>query len=299
MLTHLPPFRADSPSGEIMTQPPARARRSGFTLIELLVVIAIIATLIGLLLPALGQAREIGRATVCASNMRQMSVAANLYARDFKDRIWPQFDWVPLPYTLSNTGAQTGKGLFFEYVFGADKITECPKNKRRSVNGVEQQNIFYGSTGLNFDYTMVGRVQGLIVGTNIKAGYLTNPSPYAPTAKPPLYGAEAQLTMFTGIPLFVEENLWFNNNGVTDGLWGNYDQVTQRHFKGGTIAFVEGHAELIKPPMGARENLNEPADLDANDFYVYGRRWVRLEPTNTNNATNWQERPYGWVNNPK
>jgi prepilin-type N-terminal cleavage/methylation domain-containing protein len=277
----------------------AGADRQGFTLIELLVVIAIIATLVGILLPALGQAREIGRATVCASNMRQMSVAANMYAKDFKDRIWPQFEWVPLPYTLSNTGPRVGQGLFFEYVYGADKITECPKNKRRSVNGVEQQNIFYGTTGLNFDYTMVGRVQGLTIGTDIKAAYLSNPSVYAPTAKPPMYLPQAQMTLMTGIPLFVEENLWFNNNGITDGLWGNGDQITQRHFKGGTIAFVEGHAELLKPSMGPRESVNEAPDLDANDFFVFGRRWVRLEPNNIDNRTNWQERPFGWINNPK
>jgi len=60
------------------------SKTKGFTLIELLVVMVIIALLVGLLLPALGRAREEARKTQCRSNLRQIGLAVNIYATDNK-----------------------------------------------------------------------------------------------------------------------------------------------------------------------------------------------------------------------
>lgn len=98
---------------------------SGFTLIELLVVVAIIAILASMLLPALGGARDRGRAAKCQSNLRQLILAATMYDQDHNAFPvgWPQAAWVasakepPIWYSqlqpfLGRAATNAGKGVF-------------------------------------------------------------------------------------------------------------------------------------------------------------------------------------------
>ncbi len=77
--------------GQQQSGPSCRA--TAFTVIELLVVVAVIAILVGLLLPALRNARESARSAACLSNQRQIGLAMYVYAGDYRGFVAREGGW--------------------------------------------------------------------------------------------------------------------------------------------------------------------------------------------------------------
>ncbi|MGH7130828.1 MAG: type II secretion system protein [Phycisphaerales bacterium] len=74
-----------------------KKRNRAFTLIELLVVIAIIALLVGILMPALAQARRSAKTLKCSTQVRSVMQAMMVFANSNRDSY-------PLPSNLDKTG---------------------------------------------------------------------------------------------------------------------------------------------------------------------------------------------------
>ena len=101
--------------------------RSGFTLVEMMIALLGIIILAGLLYPVFSSVREDGRRTSCASNLRQLGLAFQLYSQDNNGR---------LPAGHALPGSAFGHGWassLFPYVKNEPSFL-CPSDS--GVNGI-------------------------------------------------------------------------------------------------------------------------------------------------------------------
>jgi prepilin-type N-terminal cleavage/methylation domain-containing protein len=156
-------------------------KRTGFTLIELLVVVAIIAVLISLLLPALGQARNLVKMTKCKTQLHQIYFSLSLYAQDNNDKILYGTEWnFPWAGDYDPSKPYAKKTNFFpgyaleKYVNYQRQIFFCPYDGsyNEQIAYHKANNRFYNG---NMSYFYLGNYSESTPGYYENPDYSTNP----------------------------------------------------------------------------------------------------------------------------
>jgi len=219
---------------------------TAFTLIELLVVIAIIAILAAMLLPALSAAKNKANGISCINNLKQLTLAAHVYAGDFQDAIPPNYINSPNAWVGGDVSALPGAtniaDIYAAKLFPFSRaagIYRCPADKLNLPGGA----------GLRVRSFSMNGMMGLNLGSpDVHPGFQENlklSSIKIPAPSDASFFFDEQADAVSSLCSI--DDGYFAIESASPKLSGNWRNIpASRHGNYGQIAYADGHAQKMK-----------------------------------------------------